>query len=56
MVLFYTLRGKVRIDGGLSGRMVKRFTDYERIVHWTLAIVFLFLALTGLVLLLGRPC
>ena len=54
LVLFYTLRGKVRIDGGLSGRMVKRFTDYERIVHWTLAIVFLFLALTGLVLLLGR--
>jgi len=35
--------------------MVKRYTDYERIVHWTLAIVFLFLAITGLILLLGRP-
>jgi len=54
LVLFYSLRGKVRIEGGLSGRMVRRFTDYERIVHWMLAIVFLFLALTGLVLLLGR--
>lgn len=53
--LFYVIRGKVGIEGGLSGRMVKRFTDYERIVHWTLAIVFLFLALTGLILLLGRP-
>ena len=54
LVLFYAMRGKVGIDGGLSGRMVKRFTDYERIVHWTLAIVFLWLALTGLILLLGR--
>jgi formate dehydrogenase subunit gamma len=54
LVLFYALRGKVGIEGGLSGRMVKRFTDYERVVHWTLAIVFLYLALTGLILLLGR--
>ncbi len=50
LVLFYALRGKVGIEGGLSGRMVKRFTDYERVVHWTLALVFLFLALTGLIL------
>ena len=55
LILFYVLRGKVDIEGGLSGRMVLRFTDYERIVHWTLAIVFLFLAVTGLILLLGRP-
>ena len=50
---FYALRGKVGIEGGLSGNMVRRFDDYERILHWTLAIVFLFLALTGLILLLG---
>ena len=55
ILLFYVIRGKVGIEGGLSGKMVKRFTDYERIVHWVLAIVFLFLALTGLILLLGRP-
>lgn len=55
LLLFYVLRGKVGIEGGLSSRMVLRFTDYERIVHWTLAIVFLFLAITGLILLLGRP-
>ena len=54
LVLFYALRGRVGIEGGLSGSMVKRFSDYERVVHWTLAIVFLFLALTGLILLLGR--
>jgi formate dehydrogenase subunit gamma len=54
ILLFFVARGKVGIEGGLSGRMVFRFTDYERILHWTLAIVFLFLAITGLILLLGR--
>ena len=55
LVLVFVLRGKVGIKGGRSGRVVRRFTDYERIVHWTLTIVFLFLAITGLILLLGRP-
>jgi len=53
--LFFVLRGKVKLEGGLSGRMVQRFGDYERILHWALAIIFLFLAITGLALLLGRP-
>ena len=51
---FYAIRGKVGIDGGASGNMLRRFTDYERILHWMLAIVFSFLAVTGLILLLGR--
>lgn len=55
LLAFYMIRGKVGIEGGLSGRMVHRFTDYEKIVHWVLALVFLFLAITGLILLLGRP-
>jgi len=52
--VFYLLRGKVGVDGGLCGDRVRRFSDYERILHWTLAIVFLFLAVTGLILMLGR--
>jgi formate dehydrogenase subunit gamma len=55
LLLFYLIRGKVRIEAGLSGRVVLRFTDFERILHWTLALVFLFLAITGLILLVGRP-
>jgi len=54
ILLFYLIRGKIGIEGGLSGRMVRRFTDYEKIVHWALALVFLFLAITGLILLFGR--
>ena len=55
VIAFYTIRGKIPIEIGLSGNMVRRFSDYERVLHWTLAIVFLFLAVTGLILLLGRP-
>lgn len=54
ILLFYLIRGKIKLTDGLSGNMVHRFTDYERVLHWTLAIVFIFLAVTGLVLLFGR--
>jgi formate dehydrogenase subunit gamma len=54
ILLFYAVRGKIKIEGGLSGKMVFRFSDYERVVHWVLAIVFIFLAVTGLTLLFGR--
>ena len=54
ILLFYAVRGKIKIEGGLSGKMVFRFSDYERVLHWVLAIVFIFLAVTGLTLLFGR--
>ncbi|MBC8211336.1 MAG: formate dehydrogenase subunit gamma [Gammaproteobacteria bacterium] len=54
ILVFYLLRGRVNIDGGLSGNMVHRFNSYERVLHWVLALVFLFLAITGLTLLFGR--
>lgn len=55
LVAVFALLGRIKIEGGPSGSMVLRYTTFERIVHWTLAIVFLVLAITGLVLLLGRP-
>lgn len=55
IVAFAVIRGRVKIEGGLSGAMVRRFSPYERSMHWVMAIVFLFLAITGLILLLGRP-
>ncbi len=54
LVLFYLLRGRVDIEGGLSGRMLHRFTHYERALHWVMASIFLFLGVTGLILLFGR--
>jgi len=55
LVLVYLVKGTVRIEGGTSGRMLQRYTYFQRVVHWTLAVVFLVLGLTGLILLLGRP-
>lgn len=54
ILLFYLIRGKVRIEGGVSDSKLFRYTTYERMIHWFNAIVFLFLAITGLVLLFGR--
>jgi formate dehydrogenase subunit gamma len=54
ILLLYSVRGRINIEGGLSGKMVFRFSDYERVLHWVLAIVFIFLAVTGLTLLFGR--
>lgn len=55
LIVFFLIRGQIKIDSGLSGNMVRRYNDYQRIAHWTLAVVFLVLGVTGLVLLLGRP-
>lgn len=54
IVLFHLFRRGVPIAGGRSGRYLHRFQDVDRILHWTVASVFIFLALTGLVLLTGR--
>jgi formate dehydrogenase subunit gamma len=53
-VLFYIIRGRVRIEGGPSGQKLFRYDIHERMIHWFMAFVFLFLAFTGLVLLFGR--
>ncbi len=51
---FFLFRGPVRLDKELSGRLLPRFSVYQRVVHWFTAILFWLLALTGLVLLYGR--
>lgn len=54
IMVFYVIRGRIRIPGGRSGRRIKRFPDIDRTIHWFTAILFIFLALTGLTLLFGR--
>lgn len=54
MLLFYFIRGKVLIEGGVSNSKLFRYTVYERMIHWFMAIIFLFLAFSGLTLLFGR--
>ena len=54
LVLFYLLRGKVRISHGPSQQRIIRFKSIERFSHWVLAVSFILLALSGLNLLYGK--
>lgn len=54
IALFYLWRGRVRVEGGLSGRTIARFNMLERANHWMVASSFIVLALTGLNLTFGR--
>jgi formate dehydrogenase subunit gamma len=55
LVLFYLIRGMVRIESGRSGRVIVRFTTFERFVHWMTATCFIVLAITGLNITFGKP-
>lgn len=54
LALFYLLRGRIRVEHGLSGRTITRFGFVERMAHWLLAVSFIILALTGLNITFGR--
>ncbi len=54
LALFYLIRGKIRIDHGMSGRTITRFADIERMSHWLLAVSFIILAVTGLNISYGK--
>jgi formate dehydrogenase subunit gamma len=55
IVLFYLIRGSVKIPGGRSGKVLHRFSLYDRVAHWFLAVAFIVLAITGLLVSYGRP-
>jgi formate dehydrogenase subunit gamma len=55
LVVFYLVRGMVRLESGRSGRVLVRFSAFERFVHWMTAICFIILALSGLNITFGKP-
>jgi formate dehydrogenase subunit gamma len=55
LVIFYLMRGMIRIEGGRSGRTIVRFSGFERFVHWMTATCFIILAISGLNITFGRP-
>jgi formate dehydrogenase subunit gamma len=54
LILFYLIRGMVRIENGRSGRTLVRFNAFERFVHWMTASCFIVLALSGLNITFGK--
>ncbi|MDE2167659.1 MAG: formate dehydrogenase subunit gamma [Alphaproteobacteria bacterium] len=54
LAIYFVARGRIRIHHGWSGRVVTRFNDFERFVHWLVAGSFVVLGVTGLNMLYGR--
>ena len=53
-ILFYLWKGTIKLKERPTGRLVPRFNGFERTVHWTVAISFSILAISGLVMLFGK--
>lgn len=54
LLLFRLIRGKIKIKAGRSGKKILRFSGFQRFVHWSVAILFVVLAITGTLLTFGR--
>ncbi len=54
ILLFRLIRGKIKIKSGRTTKRIKRFTTFQRWVHWITAILFVALAISGVVLMFGR--
>ena len=51
---FYMWRGTIQLHEAPSGRMLPRFSVVERMSHWTTAITFCVLAVSGLIMAFGK--
>jgi formate dehydrogenase subunit gamma len=51
---FYLWRGPMTVRESASDMMIERFKPIDRVAHWLLAITWVTLAVTGLVLSLGK--
>ncbi|MEZ5791378.1 MAG: formate dehydrogenase subunit gamma [Nitratireductor sp.] len=54
LAVFFAIRGRMRISGGRTGKVIPRFSLVERITHWFVAILFVFLGTSGLIILFGK--
>jgi len=50
----YLLKGPVKLHEPLSGRPMRRFSAFEMTVHWTTAISFCLLGISGLIMFFGK--
>ena len=54
IVVFYLIKGPIKLHNPPTGRLIERFNAVERAAHWTMAISFVLLALSGIVMLFGK--
>ena len=54
LTVFYLVKGPIKLHERPTGRLIERFNAVERAAHWTTAITFVVLALTGIVMFFGK--
>jgi formate dehydrogenase subunit gamma len=53
-LVVYLAKGPIKLKAQPTGRLIERFTSVERVAHWTVAISFAVLAVSGLIMLFGK--
>src|SRR6266550_542877 len=51
---FYWSKGPLELHAPPTGRKIRRFSPWERAIHWSTAISFVILAVSGLIILFGK--
>ncbi|HZR69992.1 MAG TPA: formate dehydrogenase subunit gamma [Burkholderiales bacterium] len=54
ILAFYFWKGPVRVHAPPTGRLIHRFNAVERVVHWSTALSFCLLGVTGLIMFFGK--
>ena len=54
ILAFYFAKGPVKLHDRPTGRLIRRFSTFEQVVHWSAAISFCVLGLSGLAMLFGK--
>jgi len=51
---YFRWRGAIGLHDKPAGRFIQRFSDIDRLAHWAMAISFVVLAITGLIITFGK--
>jgi formate dehydrogenase subunit gamma len=54
LLVFFAIKGPFKLHDKPTGRLIERFNSVERMAHWTMAISFVVLAITGIIILFGK--
>jgi formate dehydrogenase subunit gamma len=54
LAMYYFAKGPIGSDENRTGRVIERFTWFERAAHWTNAAAFVVLAISGIVMAFGQ--
>lgn len=54
LLVFFFIKGSFKLHGPRTGRLIERFNSAERMVHWTMALSFVALAVSGVIIMFGK--